>query len=108
MRLLIATLAMATAAAAAPSRLEENIVRITRSINAQWGIYIKCLETGGEVAIEADRQMGTMSTIKIRPMAEAFRQIESGSCKRTGRGTLEAAARRPVAGGLRGVGAGAP
>ncbi len=107
MRLLIATLAMATAAAAAPSRLEENIVRITRSINAQWGIYIKCLETGEEVAIDADRQMDTMSTIKIPLMVEAFRQIESGRFKLTDRVTLEEAAKRPGTGVLRSLDAGA-
>ena len=47
------------------ARLEANILRITRSLNATWGIYIKCLETGEEIAIDADRQMDTMSVIKI-------------------------------------------
>ena len=42
-------------------RLQSNIERITQSINAQWGIYIKCLETGEEIAIHADDQMETMS-----------------------------------------------
>jgi Beta-lactamase class A len=105
MKLLIATLAMATAAA--PSRLEENIVRITRSINAQWGIYIKCLESGEEVAIDADRQMDTMSTIKIPLMVETFRQIESGRFKLTDRVALEEAAKRPGTGVLRSLDAGA-
>ncbi|HWN98710.1 MAG TPA: hypothetical protein VNS63_05510, partial [Blastocatellia bacterium] len=27
-------------------RLQANIERITRSVNAKWGIYIKCVETG--------------------------------------------------------------
>jgi beta-lactamase class A len=107
MKLLSATLALATAAAAAPSRLEENIVRITRSINAQWGIYIKCLETGEEIAIDADRQMDTMSTIKIPLMVEAFRQIEAGKFKLTDRVTLEEAAKRPGTGVLRSLDAGA-
>src|ERR1700688_4597080 len=78
MRFLIASLLMAVTVVAAPSRLEQNIVRITRSVNAQWGIYLKCLETGEEIAIDADRQMDTMSTIKIPLMVEAFRQIEAG------------------------------
>src|SRR5438093_1160810 len=72
MRLTIALLVMAAAAAAAPSRVEENIARITRSVNAQWGIYVKCLETGEEIAIDADRQMDTMSTIKIPLMVEVI------------------------------------
>src|SRR6266478_72858 len=59
-------------------RLKASIERITRSANATWGIYVKSLETGEEVAINADRQMDTMSVIKIPLMVEAFRQIEAG------------------------------
>ncbi|MFY9553683.1 MAG: hypothetical protein WAV20_04640 [Blastocatellia bacterium] len=33
------------------ARLQANIERITRSVNAKWGIYIKCVETGEEIAI---------------------------------------------------------
>ncbi|HEY6308617.1 MAG TPA: serine hydrolase, partial [Candidatus Angelobacter sp.] len=47
------------------ARLEENIDRITRSVNAKWAIYVKCLETGEEIALNADDQMDTMSVIKI-------------------------------------------
>ena len=72
MRTIILLAGMAGAAAAqAPQtpaplqRLESNIRRITQSVNATWGIYIKCLETGEEVAIEADCKMDTMSVIKI-------------------------------------------
>ena len=50
------------------ARLEANVIRITKSVNAKWGIYMKCLETGEEIAINADDhdQMDTMSVIKIR------------------------------------------
>src|SRR5215216_7653908 len=58
------------------SRLQSNIERITRSVNAKWGIYLKCVETGEEIAINADEAMDTMSVIKIPLMVEAFRQIE--------------------------------
>lgn len=59
--------AYAQQSAAAPlARLQASIERITKSINADWGIYIKCLETGEEIAIDADRQMATMSVIKVR------------------------------------------
>jgi len=34
-------------------------------VAANWGIYIKCLETGEEIALNADQQMDTMSVIKI-------------------------------------------
>lgn len=59
-------------------RLEASLQRITKSANATWGIYVKCLETGEEVALDADRPMDTMSTIKIPLMVEAFEQIKAG------------------------------
>jgi beta-lactamase class A len=62
-------------------RLEASILRTTRSINATWGIYVKSLETGEEIAVDADRQMETMSTIKIPLMIEAFEQIKAGKFK---------------------------
>jgi beta-lactamase class A len=64
-------------------RLEASILRTTRSINATWGIYVKSLESGEEIAIDADRQMETMSTIKIPLMIEAFEQIKAGRFKLT-------------------------
>src|SRR5882724_5157553 len=98
MKFLIASLAMAATVAAAPARLEQNIARITRSVNAQWGIYVKCLETGEEIAIDADRQMDTMSTIKIPLMVEAFRQIEAGKFSLSYRVKLTAEQKRPGTG----------
>ena len=62
-------------------RLEASIQRTTRSIQATWGIYVKSLETGEEVALDADRQMETMSTIKIPLMVEALEQIKAGKFK---------------------------
>lgn len=62
-------------------RLEQSIQRTTRSVNATWGIYVKLLETGEEVAVDADRQMETMSTIKIPLMVEVFEQIKAGKFK---------------------------
>jgi len=83
------------------ARLEANVQRITKSVNATWGIYIKCLETGEEIAIDADRQMDTMSVIKIPLMAEAFRQIGEGKFALTDRITLTDAAKRPGTGIIR-------
>ncbi len=59
-------------------RLDAELARITRSINATWGIYAKSLERGDEIAIEADRQMDTMSVIKIPLMTEVFQQVKDG------------------------------
>jgi len=77
------------------ARLQSNIERITRSVNAKWGIYIKCIETGEEIAINADETMDTMSVIKIPLMAEVFRQIEAGKFALTDRMTLKETEKRP-------------
>jgi len=102
--------ALASAQPGAPpsplSRLEGNIQRVTRSVNATWGIYIKCLETGEEIAINADQPMDTMSVIKLPLMAEAFRQIEAGKFALTDRITLTDAAKRPGTGIIRSLDAG--
>jgi beta-lactamase class A len=86
--------------------LERNITRITQSVNAEWGIYIKCLETGEEIAINADKQMDTMSVIKIPLMAEAFRQMETGKFGLTDKVTLLESAKRPGTGVIRSLDAG--
>ena len=91
----------------AQTRLKANIERITRSVNAQWGVYIKCIETGEEIMIDADRQMDTMSVIKIPLMAEAFRQIEEGKFKLDDRVTLKEEDKRPGTGVMRSLDAGA-
>jgi beta-lactamase class A len=88
-------------------RLEANIARITRSVNAKWGIYMKCLETGEEIAINADDQMDTMSVIKIPLMVEAFRQIDEGKFKLSDRVMIADADKRPGTGVIRSLDAGA-
>jgi beta-lactamase class A len=88
-------------------RLRANIERITKSVNAKWGIYIKCLETGEELAINADEVMDTMSVIKIPLMVEAFRQIEAGKFSLTDRYTLKAEDKRPGTGIMRSLDDGA-
>lgn len=59
-------------------RLEQSIQRTTRSVNATWGVYVKSLESGEEIALDADREMETMSTIKIPLMVEVLEQIKAG------------------------------
>jgi len=91
----------AQAPAAPPTalqRLQESIERITKSINATWGIYVKSLDSGEEIALDADRQMETMSTIKIPLMIEAFEQIKAGKFKLTDKYTLAADDIRPGTG----------
>ena len=81
--------------------LRANILRISQSINAKWGIYLKCLETSEEIAINADEQMDTMSVIKIPLMVESFRQIGEGKFKLTDRIPLRNEDKRPGTGIIR-------
>ena len=87
--------------------LRDNIERIARSLNAKWGIYLKCLETGEQISIDADVQMDTMSVIKIPLMVEAFRQIEAGKFKLNDRVTLRNDDKRPGTGVIRSLDEGA-
>lgn len=88
-------------------RLQTNIERITRSVNATWGIYIKCLETGERIAIRADEPMDTMSVIKIPLMVEVFHQAEAGKFKLTDRVLLRDADKLPGTGVLQALDQGA-
>ena len=100
--------ARAQQAAASPlARLQANIDRTTKSVNADWGIYIKCLETSEEISINADRQMDTMSVIKIPLMVEAFRQIDAGKFSLSDKVTLQDSDKRPGTGIIRSLDAGA-
>src|SRR5262249_25518964 len=89
------------------ARLQANIERITRSVNAKWGIYIKCVETAEEIALSADETMDTMSVIKIALMVEVFRQIEAGKFGLSDRVTLKESDKRPGTGIIRWLDAGA-
>jgi beta-lactamase class A len=94
--------------AAAPiDRLRTNIEQIARSIDTTWGIYVKCLDTNEEIAINADRVMDTMSVIKIPLMVEAFRQIEGGKFSLKDRYTLKEVDKRPGTGVIRSMDEGA-
>ncbi len=89
------------------ARLQAGIERVTKSINADWGIYLKCLETGEEIAINADKQMDTMSVIKIPLMVEALRQIEAGKFSLDDKITLKETDKRPGTGIIRSLDPGA-
>jgi beta-lactamase class A len=79
-------------------RVKASIERTTRSVNATWGIYVKSLETSEEIAIDADRQMETMSTIKIPLMVEVLEQIKAGKFALTDRYTFVQADSQPGTG----------
>jgi len=69
-------------------RLQASVERTTRSINATWGIYVKSLETGEELTVDPDRQMETMSTIKIPLMIEVLEEVKAGKFKLTDKYTF--------------------
>jgi beta-lactamase class A len=101
-------LAQVQAPAPAPiERLRTNIEQIAKSVDTTWGIYIKCLDTKEEIAINADQVMDTMSVIKIPLMVEAFRQIEAKKFSLEDRYTLKEADKRPGTGVIRSMDAGA-
>jgi beta-lactamase class A len=87
--------------------LRAGIERTARSVNATWGIYIKSIETGEEIAIDADRQMDTMSVIKIPLMVEVFEQIKAGKLSLSEKYTLTKEDVRPGTGIMRSLDAGA-
>jgi beta-lactamase class A len=96
--------------AAAPTprqRLDGDLARITRSLNATWGVYAKSIETGEEIAIDADRQMDTMSVIKIPLMTEVFQQVKDGTIALDTRYTVTKEDMLPGTGVLRSLDPGA-
>jgi beta-lactamase class A len=96
--LILSTTMLAGQTPAPGQRLQTAIETITRSVNAAWGVFIKSIETGEEVAINADRQMETMSTIKIPLMVEVFEQIKAGKFKLADKYTFVQADSQPGTG----------
>src|SRR5262249_42824928 len=89
------------------SRLQSSIERVTKNVNATWGIYIKSLQSGEEIALGADRQMDTMSVIKIPIMVEVFERIRAGKMALADKYTLRAEDILPGTGVMRSLDAGA-
>src|SRR5262249_47063894 len=88
------------------SRLQSSITRVTKHVNATWGIYIKSLQSGEEIALGADRQMDTMSVIKIPIMVEVFERIKAGKMALADKYTLRAEDILPGTGVMRSLDAG--
>ena len=106
--LVIASLVLSTAllgqAAPAPKPidlLKHSLERTSQSVSADWGIYIKSLETGEEIAIKADNVMDTMSAIKIPLLVDAFRQVDAGKLNLADRIVMKTADKRFGTGVLR-------
>ncbi len=89
------------------ARLQQRIEFLTRHVDAEWGIYIKSLDTGEELALNADAAFDTMSVIKIPIMVEAFRQMEAGKFALSDRVTVKESEMRFGTGILRSLDPGA-
>jgi beta-lactamase class A len=66
----------------APSDLPElrtEIMKVAKEVKGQIGLYIKHVESGQELAIEADKIFPLSSVFKLGIMVETFRQVEEGS-----------------------------
>jgi beta-lactamase class A len=94
----VATTALILHAETRLDRLRASVERTSKSVNATWGIYVKSLETNEELALDADRQMETMSTIKIPLMVEVFEQIKAGKFKLSDKYTFAASDSQPGTG----------
>ena len=81
--------------------MKASIERTTKSVNATWGIFIRNIDTGEEIAIDATRRMDTMSVIKIPLMAEVFFQVKEGKLKFSDSYTVAKEDVRPGTGVLR-------
>jgi beta-lactamase class A len=74
--------------------LERAIRVITEGVEAQWGIYVKFLRSGQEIAINADVLMDTMSVIKVPLLVTLMRDVEAGKVDLDQRAAVDAPHRR--------------
>lgn len=81
--------------------LKQKLTTISHSVSADWGIYIKSLDTGEEISINADAPMDTMSAIKIPLLVDVYRQVDAGKINPTERIALTTADKRFGTGVLR-------
>lgn len=81
--------------------LRQKLEQISSGVSADWGIYVKSLDTGEEIAINADKVMDTMSTIKIPLMVDVYRQVDAGKINTADRIVMKTADKRFGTGVLR-------
>jgi beta-lactamase class A len=74
--------------------LRRSVERIAAGIRAEWGVYVKFLNTGEEIALNAEAVMDTMSVIKIPLLLELLRQAEDGLVDLDSRVVLESEHKR--------------
>src|SRR5215475_8316155 len=97
--LLVLLLALPAFAQTAPAPkpidlLKQKLEQIGAGVSADWGIYIKSLDTGEEIAINADKTMDTMSAIKIPLLVDAYRLVDAGKINPADRFVMKTADKR--------------
>jgi beta-lactamase class A len=86
--------------------LKQKLEQISAGVSADWGIYIKSLDTGEEIAINADKTMDTMSAIKIPLLVDVYKQVDAGKINTADRFAMKTADKRFGTGVLRTLDAG--
>jgi beta-lactamase class A len=86
--------------------LRQKLEQISAGVSADWGIYIKSLDTGEEIEIKAGDPMDTMSAIKIPLLVDAYRLVDAGKIDTAARFTMQTADKRFGTGVLRTLNAG--
>ena len=81
--------------------LKHRLETISQGVSADWGVYIKSLDTGEEIAINADAVMDTMSAIKIPLLVDVYRQVDAGKINPADRIVMKTADKRFGTGVLR-------
>src|ERR1044071_9007664 len=102
--LLVCTLSSSAQTAPAPKPidlLKQKLEQISAGVSADWGIYIKSLNTSEEITINADKVMDTMSAIKIPLLVDAYRLVDAGKINTADRFTMKTADKRFGTGVLR-------
>ncbi|OGS52525.1 MAG: hypothetical protein A3K75_03700 [Euryarchaeota archaeon RBG_13_61_15] len=59
-------------------RLRADIIKAAKEVKGQMGLYLKHVESGSEVAIDADKTYPLASVFKLAVMVETYRQVEDG------------------------------
>jgi beta-lactamase class A len=60
------------------SLLERRLRMLTQGVVAEWGVYVRFLDNGDEIAINADVMMDTMSLIKVPLLVSLMRRVDRG------------------------------
>jgi beta-lactamase class A len=58
--------------------LERRLRTLAAGVAAEWGIYVRFLDNGDEIAINADAEMDTMSLIKLPILVALMRRVDRG------------------------------